>query len=104
MLMDICLPKFDIYQGTVTQVVLRAAKTLEILFSFKKILSDVRSEIHLVRRNIVSTGESVQALKKIIFGLTVGDCFQVVIFLKYWTNFGSFQVIWKTVIFVKTGA
>ena len=30
-------------------------------------MSDVRSEIHLVRCNIASTGQSVRALKKVIF-------------------------------------
>ena len=40
------------------------------LFLSKKKLSDVRSEIHLVRRNIVSTGQSVRALKKIVFRLS----------------------------------
>ena len=58
MLMDICLPKFDIYQGKVAPNFLRATQTLDVLNFFKKIvLSDVRSEIHLVRYNIVSTGQ-----------------------------------------------
>ena len=35
----------------------------------KKKLSDVKFEIHLARRKIVSTGQSVQALKRIIFSL-----------------------------------
>ena len=43
------------------QIVLRTTKTLDALTFFKKRLSDVRSEIHLVRRNIASTGQSVQA-------------------------------------------
>ena len=50
------------------QILLRAAQILDVLNFFKKkVLSDVRSEIHLVRRNIISTGQSVRHLKKIIF-------------------------------------
>ena len=37
-------------------------------FFKKKVLFDVRSEIHLFRRNIVSIGQSDRALKKTIFG------------------------------------
>ena len=33
------------------------------LFSKKEVMSDVRSEIHLVRRNFVSNGQSARALK-----------------------------------------
>ena len=67
MLMDICLPKFDIYQGKVAPNFLRATQTLDVLNFFKKIvLSDVRSEIHLVRYNIVSTRAISPALKKYI--------------------------------------
>ena len=59
MLMDICLPKFDIYQGKVAPIYLRATQTLVIMFFFKKkVLSDVRYDIHLVGRNIISTGQS----------------------------------------------
>ena len=44
------------------QVVLRATQSFDVLILFKKIfLSSVRSEIHPVRRNIVSTRQSVQA-------------------------------------------
>ena len=39
------------------------------MISFKKVLSYVRSEIHLVRRNSIFTGKSVQPFKKIIFRL-----------------------------------
>ena len=56
MLVEMHLPKFDIYQSAVAAIVLRATQTLS-----KIILSDVRSGIHLVRRNIVSTGQSVRA-------------------------------------------
>ena len=60
--MDLCLPTFDIYQGTVApNCILRATQTLNILIFFqKKVLPDARSESHLVRRNIVSTGQSVK--------------------------------------------
>ena len=50
-------------------MVLRATQIRYVLISFLKKLSDVRSEIHLVQRNIVSIGQSVWALKKIIFKL-----------------------------------
>ena len=65
--MDMCLPKFDIYQGT---VVLNCFKshTYSLCPSLfpKKVLSDVRSEIHLVRRITVSNGQSDWALKNYI--------------------------------------
>ena len=38
-------------------------------FFQKKFLSDVRSEIPHVRRNIISTGKSVRALKRLCSGL-----------------------------------
>ena len=51
-------------------IVLRATKTLDVLiFSKKKVLSDVRSEIHFVLRNIVSTGQPLRALKKLYLDL-----------------------------------
>ena len=54
-----CLPKFDIYDGTVALFVLKAIDTLDVLiFSKNKVLSDVRSEIHRVRRNMVSDRQS----------------------------------------------
>ena len=68
--MDICLPKLNIYEGTVAPNCFRSHTTPWCPDFFRKnFLSDVRSEIHLVRRNIVSTGQSVQALKKIYSGL-----------------------------------
>ena len=63
MLMYMCLPKFDIYQRTVAPNCFKSHKTR------KKKLSDDRSKIHFVRRNIISTRQSVWALKKIIFRL-----------------------------------
>ena len=54
--MNKCLPEFDIYQK------LKQTQTLDDLTFFqKKVLLVVRPEIHLVRGNIVSTGQSVRA-------------------------------------------
>ena len=69
------LPKFDIYQSTVAQNCFKSHKNSWCSDFFqkkkkkKKKLSDVKFEIHLARRKIVSTGQSVQALKRIIFSL-----------------------------------
>ena len=58
--MDICLLEFDIYQDTLAPKQFGATQTLDVLhFLSKKALSDVRPEINLVQRNIVSTGQSV---------------------------------------------
>ena len=47
--MDMGLLKFDIYQVKVALNALRAIHTLDVLIFFKiKVLSDVRSEIHLI--------------------------------------------------------
>ena len=61
--MDMCLPKFDIYKGTVAPNCfdIHITQILDILIFFQKVLSDVRFEIHLVRRNIVSTRQSARA-------------------------------------------
>ena len=62
MLMNICLPNFDIYQDTVAPNCFKSHTNLDVLIFYKStFLSDVRSEIRLVRRNIVSTGQSVRA-------------------------------------------
>ena len=61
MLMDMCLPKFDIYQSTVAPNCFKSQQTLDVLLSFKTVLFDVRTEIHFVRLNIVSTEQSVRA-------------------------------------------
>ena len=70
MLMTMCLPKFDIHQGTVAP---NCFKNHSISpcpdFFQKKVLSDVRSEIHIVRYNIVSTEQSVRPEKKLYSGL-----------------------------------
>ena len=55
-LVDMCLPKFDIYQGTVA---LNCFKSQDVkspdVFETKKVLLDARSEIHFVQHNIIST-------------------------------------------------
>ena len=54
--MSKCLPEFDVYQK------LKQTQTLDDLTFFqKKVLCVVSLEIHLVRRNIVSTGQSARA-------------------------------------------
>ena len=53
MVMSMCLPKFHIHHK------LKQTQTLDVLILFKKRF--VRSETHLVPRNIVSTGQSVGA-------------------------------------------
>ena len=68
MLMDMCLPKFDIYLGTVAPNCFKSRANSGCPdFFFKKISSDDRSESLLVRRNIVSSGQSVWALNKFTF-------------------------------------
>ena len=67
MLMDMNLPKFDIYQGTgATNCFKSHTNSWCPHFFQEKVLSDVRSEIHLVWRNIVSTGQSVWTYKNYI--------------------------------------
>ena len=61
MLKDMCLPKFNIYQSAVAQNCFEShAKSwcCDFFFSKKKILPTVRLETHLVRRNVVSAGQS----------------------------------------------
>ena len=57
MLVDICLPKFDIYQGTVVPNGFKSHKYWCPDFFQKKVLSNVRSKIHIVG----STGQSARA-------------------------------------------
>ena len=60
--MDMCLPIFDIYQDTVAQNCLKSHTSSWCPGTFlRNFFSDIRSEIHLVRLNIVSTGKSVRA-------------------------------------------
>ena len=53
--MDMCLPKFDIYQGKISD-----------FFQEKNVLFDARSDIRLVQRKIVSTGQFIYS------GLCIG--------------------------------
>ena len=55
MQMNVCLTEFDIYHR------LKQAQTLDVHFLMSKFFSNVQFEIHLVRRNIISTGQSVRA-------------------------------------------
>ena len=67
MLMNMCLPKFDVYQSTVAPK--SCADSWCRVFFLEKVLSDVRFEIHLVQRNIGLIEQSVRALKKLSSGL-----------------------------------
>ena len=49
MLMDICLPKFDIYQSTVAKITLRATQALDVLISF---FFCMMSDLKLVLSNV----------------------------------------------------
>ena len=73
MLMDMCcLPKCDIYIGTIASNRFKSHTKLLIFFSKKRNVSqsNVRAEIHLVRCNIVFNGQSLRAFKKFYSGLT----------------------------------
>ena len=68
MLMDMNLPKFNIYQGTVATNCFKSyTNSWYHHFFQEKVLSDVRSEIHLVWRNIVSTGQYVWTIHQKIY-------------------------------------
>ena len=59
---DVCLPKFDNYQGTEINFFFKSHTNSWCPHFFQEnVLSDVRSEIHLVWRNIISTVQSVWA-------------------------------------------
>ena len=67
-----CLPKLDIYQGTGAPNFLKSHTNSWCPDFFqKKGLSGVQSEIHVIRCNIVSTGQSLLSgiEKKIYSGL-----------------------------------
>ena len=65
-----CLPKFDICQCTLGSNCFKSQTNYWCPNFFqKKVLSNVRSEIHLDRRNIVSSGQSVRVSKNIYSGL-----------------------------------
>ena len=66
MLIDINLPKFDIYQGTgATNCFKSHTNSWCPLFFEEKLFSHVRSAIHFVWRNVASTGRSVWVSKKL---------------------------------------
>ena len=61
--MNMFVPKFDVHQRTGAKLFLRATHNLDVLIFFKKVLSDVWPETHLVQGNIVSNRQSVWAGK-----------------------------------------
>ena len=65
--MDMCLPKFDIYQGTLAFNCFKSHTYSWFPGRFQKhVLSGARSEIHHVRRNVVPNAKSDRALKNCI--------------------------------------
>ena len=71
---EVLLDKFDVYQCKVALNCFKCHTNSWCPDIFqKKYLYDVQSEIHLVWRNIVSSRQSVPALKKIIFRLAIYD-------------------------------
>ena len=63
---DHVLTYVSFYQGS-SKIAFKATQTLDVLISFqKKALFYVRPEIHIVRCNIVSIGQSVWAQKNYI--------------------------------------
>ena len=70
MLIGMWLTKFDIYQSEVApNCLISHTNSWCPDFFQKEFLADVRTEIHLIRSNIVSTGQSVQPLKIYILRL-----------------------------------
>ena len=72
--MDMCISRFDIYQIPVApNCFKRHTNSLcSNFFQKKEVLSDVQAEIHLFRRNIISTGHLVWAEKKLYSGVIWG--------------------------------
>ena len=67
MLMDMCLPKFEIYQITVAPNCVKSYTSSSCPDLFQKtIFSDVQSQTDLGRCNMVSTGQSVRDVKEYI--------------------------------------
>ena len=62
MLIDMCLHKFEIYQGAVApnSFKSRTNSSCPDFFQKREILSNGRFEIYLALRNIVSTGQSAR--------------------------------------------
>ena len=67
MLMDMCLPKFDIYQGTVAPNFLRAKQTLDVLIFFKKRFCLMPSLKFTLSDVTTFRPDNLSGLKKIIF-------------------------------------
>ena len=69
MLLDVCLPTFDIYQSTIAPNCFKSHANYGCPDFIQNFLADVRFETQLVRRNIFSIRQSFRALKNIIFRL-----------------------------------
>ena len=101
MLMDMCLPIFDFWYllNTVTPNCFKSNAN-SWCPDFFKILSHVRSEIHFVQRKIVSTVQSVWALKKFILRLAFRSLFIKLVFklisCHYWLSLAQKQLEVKT--------
>ena len=81
--MDLCLSKFDVYQGTVASNCLKTHTNSWCLDFFQKnVLSDVQSENHLFLCNIVTTGQSVR-LKKFTQGLKYAPGMEQLLYILY---------------------
>ena len=95
MLMDMFLPKFDIFQDTVAPNCFKSyTNSWWPDFFLKKVLSDVRSEIHLVRRNIVSTGHRQNWQKRVETMRTVCKFRSSrLAFLNFWKVFRKTSVV-----------
>ena len=65
--MDMCLPKFDIYQSTLAFNCFKSHTYSWCPDRFqKRVFSDARSEIQSARRNVVPNRKSDRALKNCI--------------------------------------
>ena len=63
--MDMCLPNFDIYEGTIAPNCFKSHINFSRPDFFQKEKDFVRCLV--LHRNIVSNGQSVRALKNLIF-------------------------------------
>ena len=87
MLMDICVPMFDIYQSRVAPNWFKSHTNSWCPHFFQiKILSNARSEIYFVRRNIVSTGKFVWAFKRYLFRLVLFTYPPSILFITIYCN------------------
>lgn len=82
MLMDICLPTFHIYQSRVVPNLLKSHLNSWCPEFFQtKVLSNARSEVFLVRRKKVSTGQYIRAFKTYISRLVLFTYPRSILFL-----------------------